>query len=114
MKIVTTELPIDDLLADPDVDPTAHLDPGRVRHYARAGGDVAPVVVFDTGDGLLLVDGYHRVAAAKLSGAETILAELRHGSREAALGYAVELAAAQRGVTPETARARIREHGRAR
>jgi ParB-like chromosome segregation protein Spo0J len=109
-----TELRIDELLAGPLVDPAAHLDEGRVRHYVRAGEDVAPVVVFETDEGLLLVDGYHRVAAARLRGAKTVAAELRRGTREDALGYAVELAAAQRGVSPEAARARIREHSHGR
>lgn len=111
---VMTELRIDDVLAHPHADPAAHLDPGRVRHYATAGDDVAPVVVFDTEAGLLLVDGYHRVAAAKLRGADTVRAELRQGSREDALSYAVELAASQRGLSREAARARIREHSQGR
>src|SRR3954453_2485702 len=44
------------------------------------------------------------------SGANTIPAELRRGSREDALRDAVELAAAEQGVSPEMARARIRGH----
>jgi ParB-like chromosome segregation protein Spo0J len=109
-----TELPIDEVLASPLVDPAAHLDERRVRQYVRAGKDVAPVVVFETDEGLLLVDGYHRVAAARLRGAKTVAAELRRGTREDALSHAVELAAAQRGVSPEAARARIREHSHGR
>jgi ParB-like chromosome segregation protein Spo0J len=105
-----TELRIEDVLASPYVDPVAHLDATRVQHYVQAGEAVAPVVVFDTDEGYLLVDGYHRVAAAKLRGANTVRADLRRGSREDALRYAVELAAAERGVSLEMARARIREH----
>jgi ParB-like chromosome segregation protein Spo0J len=105
-----TELRIEDVLASPHVDPVAHLDATRVEHYVQAGEAVEPVVVFDTEEGYLLVDGYHRVAAAKLRGADTVPAEIRGGSREDALRYAVALAAAQRGVSPEMARARIREH----
>jgi hypothetical protein len=106
-----TELRIRDVLASARVDPAAHLDASRVQHYVHAGEDVAPVVVFDTEEGLLLVDGYHRVAAAKLRGVTTIPVELRCGTREDALSYAVGLAAAQRGVSLEAARARIRQHG---
>jgi len=98
------------VLANPHVDPAAHLDPARVRHYVDAGEDVEPVVVFQTEDGLLLVDGYHRVAAARMRGATTVTADVRHGSRHDALRHAVERAAAERGVSPDEARARIRGH----
>jgi ParB-like chromosome segregation protein Spo0J len=67
-----TELPIEDVLASPYADPVAHLDAARVQHYVQAGEAVAPIIVFDTEEGYLLVDGYHRVAAAKLRGADTI------------------------------------------
>ena len=97
-------LRIDDLLADS----AAHLDADRVQHYVEAGADIAPVVVFDTEDGLLLVDGYHRVAAAKVREAETITAHVRRGSRAEALEYATKLGAAQRGISAEAALAAIR------
>jgi hypothetical protein len=35
------------------------------------------VVVFETDEGLLLVDGYHRVAAARARGEVTVDAEIR-------------------------------------
>jgi ParB-like chromosome segregation protein Spo0J len=35
-----------------------------------------PVVVFATPEGMLLADGYHRVAAARLRGLETVESEL--------------------------------------
>lgn len=60
-----TELRILDLLANSSVGPAAHLDPKTVQKYAERRGDLPPVVVFETSDGLLLVDGYHRVAAAQ-------------------------------------------------
>jgi ParB-like chromosome segregation protein Spo0J len=52
------------------------MQPGSSITSKRAEA-VAPVIVFDTEEGYLLVDGYHRVAAAKLRGADTIRAELR-------------------------------------
>jgi hypothetical protein len=64
-------------------------------------------VVFETEDGVLLVDGYHRVAAAKLRGAETVTADVRRGSRSDALRVAAELAAVQRGISPGLALARV-------
>ena len=105
---------IAELLASPLVVGAAHLDADRVRFYARVGENVPPVVVFATEDGLLLVDGYHRVAAAKLRGAETVTADVRRGSRSDALRVAAELAAAQREISPGLACARIREHSKGR
>jgi hypothetical protein len=66
-----------------------------VGRYTQNPNALPPVVVFDTEDGLLLADGYDRVASAQRRGAETIDAEVRHGSREDALRYAAELGAAQ-------------------
>jgi len=42
--------------------------------------DLLPVVVFETLEGLLLVDRYHRVAPRHL-GLETVEADVRRGSR---------------------------------
>jgi hypothetical protein len=48
------------LLANAPIDPEAHLDAARVERYA-----LLPAVVFDTPEGLLLADGYHRLVAAQ-------------------------------------------------
>jgi ParB-like chromosome segregation protein Spo0J len=100
-----TQLAIDDLLATP-VDPTAHLDEQRVERYRRDLDGAPPVVVFETERGLLLVDGFHRVEAARREGRTTIEAVVRNGSRAEALAYAAELGAKERGIAPEL----IREH----
>ncbi len=76
-----TRLRISDLLANSPVDPRAHLDAERVARYAENLDTMPPIVVFDTEDGLLVTDGYHRLAAARLHGKDTIEAEVRHGSR---------------------------------
>jgi hypothetical protein len=86
-----TALRIDDLLANAPVDPEAHLDAERVERYAGRTEALPPVVVFDTEEGLLLADGYHRVAAARRRGLETIEAEVRLGSRQDALRYAARV-----------------------
>ena len=95
------QLRITDLLANTPIDPEAHLDAARVERYAEMLDALPPVVVFDTGEGLLLVDGYHRVAAARYRGLEIIEAEVRHGSRHDALRYAATVGAAQRGIPPD-------------
>jgi hypothetical protein len=105
-------LRIADLLADAPIEPEAHLDAARVERYARMLDALPPVVVFDTPEGLLLADGYHRVAAARLLGSETVEAEVRSGSRHDALQYAAAVGAAQRGLSPEAATSYIERHAK--
>ena len=104
-------LKIDDILASAPVDPRAHLDPVRVERYAGMLEDLPPVVVFETPEGLLLVDGYHRVAAARGLGLEYIEAEVRRGSRHDALSYAITVGAAERGISAEEAASYIERRG---
>jgi ParB-like chromosome segregation protein Spo0J len=61
-----------------------------------------PTVVFDVGERLLLVDGYHRVAAARRRSLETIEAEVRRAVSRDALQYAAMWGATQRGISPMT------------
>ena len=100
-------LKIADLLANALTDPESHLDPARVERYARMLDALPPVVVFDTPQGPLLADGYHRLAAARRRGLETVEAEVHAGSRREALRYAVEVGGTQRGISPEEAASQI-------
>ena len=109
MISVMPQLRIADLLANMLIDPEAHLDAARVKRYAEMLDTVPPLVVFDTGEQLLLADGYHRLAAARLCGLETVEAEVRPGSRQDALRYAATVAAAQRGISPDVLVSRIRQ-----
>jgi len=108
-----TVLRIDHLLANAPVDPEAHLDAARVECYAGMVDALPPVIVFETPEGLLLADGYHRVAAARRRGLQTIEAEVRSGSLHDALRYAATVGAAQRGISPEEAASYIERHARA-
>jgi len=105
-----TVLRIDDLLADAPIDPEAHLDAARVERYAQMLDALPPVVVFETPEGLLLADGYHRVAASRRCGLETVEAEVLLGSRHDALRYAARVGAAQCGISPEEAASYIERH----
>ena len=78
-------LRIAELLANAPIDPEAHLDAARVERYARTLDALPPVVVVDTPEGLLLADGYHRVAASRRLGLEEVEAEVRPGTRRDAL-----------------------------
>jgi ParB-like chromosome segregation protein Spo0J len=101
------ELEIARLIDETPVDPAAHLDQTKVARYAEMLDELPPVVVFKTEQGLLLVDGYHRVAAAQMLGRTTVAADLKTGTRSVALRYAVEHAASERGITAEQAAAAI-------
>ena len=105
-------LKIADLLANAPTDPEVHLDSERVELYARMLDALPPVVVFDTPEGPLLADGYHRVAAARRLGLTTVEAEVRAGSRHEALRYAAEVGGAQRGISPEEAASHIHRHAK--
>jgi ParB-like chromosome segregation protein Spo0J len=102
-------LKIVDILATSPVDPEGHLDPERVERYRHSIDQLAPVVVFETEDGLLLADGYHRIVAALREGHEAIEADVRKGSRKDALEYAAAAGARQRGLSPEEVRDHIVE-----
>jgi hypothetical protein len=105
-------LRIADLLATAPVDPEAHLDAARVERYVEMLDDLPPVVVFETPEGLLLVDGYHRVAAARRLGLATVEADVRRGSRHDALRYAAAVGAAKRGISAEEAASYIERRSR--
>ena len=75
-----TRLSIDALLANTPVEPREHLNPERVADYVQAREPLPPVVVYQTDEGLLLADGYHRIAAAQQRGSATVEAEIRRHS----------------------------------
>lgn len=108
------QLRIADLLTNTPIDPEAHLDAARVELYTEMLDALPPVVVFDTGEDLPLADGYHRVAAARRRGLETVEAEVRFGSRHDALRYAAAVGAVQRGISPEDAASYIRRRSQSR
>jgi hypothetical protein len=78
-------LRIAELLANAPIDPEAHLDAARVERYTRTLDALPPVIVVDTPEGLLLADGYHRVAASRRLGLEEVEAEVRTGTLRDAL-----------------------------
>jgi ParB-like chromosome segregation protein Spo0J len=63
-------------------------DEATIEHYMACFDRLPPVVIFDTPEGYLLADGYHRATAASHLGHADILAEVRHGTRADAADYA--------------------------
>lgn len=89
------------LTGDALADPPRHLDEEKVARFTQILDQLPPVVAFELCDRLLLVDGYHRVEAARRLGRIVVRAEVRQGSREDALRFAVDLAATERGLTKD-------------
>ena len=81
------------LLTDIKIDPTVQIrrgpHAGIVEKYMEAFEKLPPIDVFDTPEGMLLADGFHRWAAAERLGHPAIEANVREGSREDAMEWAV-------------------------
>jgi len=90
--VSTQDLRIADIRTDGGTQPRAELDPDTVAEYVEAmkgGAEFPAVVVFSDGETYWLVDGFHRVDAAKATGRETIPADVREGTRRDAVLYSV-------------------------
>ena len=73
----TFELPPDRILVDPDLQPrVGGLDAEHVAALQENPEAWSPLAVIDDG-GYLLVDGFHRLAAAQNLGLETVAVEVR-------------------------------------
>ena len=105
---MTGWLTIKDVLSEARLGAGAQLDPERVVYYAQTTDAIPPVVVYETPERRLLVDGHHRLAAARERGAAAIEADVRRGSRQGALEYAANKAARERGMSPHDAMAHIK------
>lgn len=78
-----THIPLNDIRTTGGTQPRAQLDPDTVHSYAedmRGGAQFPPVIVYYDGAAHWLVDGFHRVAAARLCGLAEIAAEVVQGS----------------------------------
>jgi hypothetical protein len=70
----------------------AEMDGEIVDEYASlmsAGVKFPPIVIFDTPEGLLLVDGFKRDAAHSENGMVEITADVRSGNRQSAIKFAL-------------------------
>lgn len=100
---VQTTVPLEDVVVDPTVNIRKGTRDETVTRYMDCFQYLPPITVFDTGDGrLLLADGFHRHAAATRLAVRGDLApavvtvEVRSGTREEALEYAVVANAAHK------------------
>jgi len=85
MKI--REIPLDDLVLDPNLNLRDRLDDFTVERYADSWDRLPPITVYDIDDRLLVADGFHRHAAAVMLGKRTIRAEIIAGTFTDALDF---------------------------
>ncbi len=81
------DVPVDDLVLDPNLNLRDRLDEFTVERYADAWGRMPPVTVFEVDGRYLLADGFHRHAAAVRLGRPMIPVEIRPGSFDEALDF---------------------------
>jgi hypothetical protein len=84
------ELPLHELVLDPNLNLRDRLDADTVERYVDSWGRMPPVTVFEVDGRWLLADGFHRHAAAVTLGRRSIPAEVRLGSFDDALDYVAE------------------------
>lgn len=82
------ELPVDEIVLDPNLNLRDRLDPETVERYTEVWDRLPPVAVYEVDGRWLLVDGFHRHAAAIARHRPTIPAIIQQGTLTDALDYA--------------------------
>jgi hypothetical protein len=80
-------VPVDDLVLDPNLNLRDKLDDFTVERYIEAWERLPPVTVFEVEGRWLLADGFHRHAAAVKLGRRMMPAEIRGGTFSDALDF---------------------------
>jgi DNA modification methylase/ParB-like chromosome segregation protein Spo0J len=91
-RTATRSLPLTRIRRDGGTQARVDIDVLVVDEYAeamKAGAKFPPVIVFDDGRALWLADGFHRVLAAEQARLPRITAEVREGTRDDALWFAL-------------------------
>jgi ParB-like chromosome segregation protein Spo0J len=81
------EVPLDDLVLDPNLNLRDRLDDFTVERYADSWDRLPPITVFEVEDRLLVADGFHRHAAAIMLGKRTISVNVLTGTTTEALDF---------------------------
>lgn len=88
----TTTIRLEDIVVDASLQSRATMNDEAIEDYAekyRNGVDMPPVIIFHDGDRNWLAGGFHRAIAADKAGLTEIDADIRQGSKDDALLYAV-------------------------
>lgn len=81
------EVPMDELVLDPNLNLRDRLDDFTVERYAESWQRLPPITVYEVDGRWLVADGFHRHAAAVLLGRRTIKAEILEGTFDEALDF---------------------------
>lgn len=81
------ELPLDELVLDPNLNLRDRLDEFTVERYAESWQRLPPITVYEVDGRWLVADGFHRHAAAIVLGRKTIRAEVIEGGFNEALDF---------------------------
>src|SRR3954466_6328796 len=81
------EIPLDDLVLDPQLYLRDRLDDFTVERYADSWDRLPPITVFDIDGKGLIADGFHRHAAAVMLGKRSMQVEIRTGTFTDALDF---------------------------
>ncbi len=81
------DVPVDDLVLDPNLNLRDRLDEFTVERYVEAWERMPPVTVFEVDGRWLLADGFHRHAAAVKLGRRKMSVEIRQGTFNDALDF---------------------------
>ena len=88
----TAKLKLDAIRLDAGTQTRTHIDDATVAEYAEAmarGDRFPPVVVFQNDGEFIMADGFHRHKSAQRARFKHLLAEIRQGSRNDALRFAL-------------------------
>jgi len=84
------KIPLSKIKADPAVQVRMRLNDETIERYMEILDQLPPIIVCNVDGKLILVDGFHRRAAAERLGRSEIEAETRQGTRNDALEYAIK------------------------
>jgi len=85
------KIPLSKIKTDPAVQARMRLNDETIERYMEILDQLPPIIVYNAGSKLILVDGFHRRAAAERLGRSEIEAETRQGTRNDALEYAIKV-----------------------
>ena len=103
------QLSLANIVIDDTIDIRESMNEATVQEYMDILDRLPPVTVFDTDEGYVLADGFHRATAAERLGLKEIDVEVRAGTRTDALEFAAYAnATAALKLTPEERRVGIR------
>ncbi|WP_435006538.1 ParB N-terminal domain-containing protein [Tundrisphaera lichenicola] len=81
------EIPVDDLVLDPNLNLRDRLDDFTVERYAESWDRMPPITVFEIEGRFLIADGFHRHAAAIMLDRRRMSVEVRQGTISEAMDY---------------------------